>query len=211
MPAAGNTQVRPLLGGTQIESRNGTGTVRTGTLGLPLVLNGDEMCFVTAGHCLFDAGTSVGQPVHGSAVGTVQANHLAAGADIGIVRVAGTVAIAAAQVWTGAGSSITVRAAFSGLPTRDQPIVLQGAVSGTLRGTVVAPEADINDADTGQRVTNVVLVRWGGGATSAAGDSGGPCMDDLLDGATCWGVYGGRAVVQGVTYGWFTPFDNIEW
>ena len=211
MPAAGDKKVRPLQGGIQIVGNIGSGRTMTGTLGL--VIDKEDAPpykarFVTAGHVVGDNYTTVTQG--GETAGLVQANHLNDGVDIAVVNVSIGVPVEVGRVWTGDDTYITVKFAGTDRPAKGSTVVLQGSVSGNVTGTVVETNATITDATTGSVAKSVVVVDYGANPT-APRDSGAPVLSSLENGALCYGVHGGSAKIQNKIYGWFTPFDNLDW
>jgi hypothetical protein len=207
MPAAGNRNVRPLQGGIQIEHQSGP-TIRTGTLGLVIAYEG-ESAFVTAGHVVGMPEDFVGQPTHDTWVGRVLENFGDSGVDLAVVGILAGVGSEVGRVWTGDGQFVTVQFAKDARPAKGERVVLQGAVSGNVEGTVLEPDADIKDKSTGRDEMHVVLVEYAGAVTN--GDSGAPVMTALADGALCYGVHGGKVDYQERTVDWFAPFENIGW
>lgn len=206
MPHAGGAQVRPLQGGTQVESKENT-TVKTDTLGLVIVLSGVKY-FVTAGHVVGAKGTLVGQPTHGLVVGTVEDNFLADHVDIAKVKVAMGVGADAGRIWTSDTTSVTVTFEHQTRPKDKDTVYIQGKDCGALKGTVEHSDVDITF--NGEEVKHACLVTYQGG-TPVAGDSGSPIVSDLANGARCWGVHGGKVVHQSKTFDWFSPFENLVW
>ncbi|GAA3044046.1 S1 family peptidase [Actinokineospora globicatena] len=209
MPAAGNKQVRPLVGGIRVEGRRGTDQLATATLGLVISADGPLFTFVTAGHAVGNAGDLVGQPGLAVTAGVVETNLLTDGADLAVVS--GSVGIPAkvGGVWVDDNTTITVKFDKPGLPDIGASVVLQGANSGAVTGTVLHKKADVRDGTTGELAHNVVVVDYTHPTT--VGDSGAPVLSALQDGALCYGLHGGFAVIEGKRVGWFTPFANIEW
>ncbi len=68
-------------------------------------------------------------------------------------------------------------------------------------------DADVTEQSTGKKVSHVALLILS--KQTQDGDSGAPVVGE--DNNKCYGVYGGRVVVSGETYGWFSPFDNLTW
>jgi hypothetical protein len=207
MPAAGNRNVRPLQGGIQIEHKSGP-TVRTGTLGLVINYEGAR-AFVTAGHVVGIQNDYVGQPTHGIWVGKVLSNFEGEHVDLAVVDILPGASNEVGRVWTADGQFITAQFAKDARPTKGGAVVVQGAVSGNVTGTVLEPDVDIKDKRTGHDQNHVVLVEYAGVVTN--GDSGAPILSALIDGALCYGVHGGKVDYLGRTVDWFTPFDNIGW
>lgn len=196
---------RPLIGGIQITARSGSKTL-VSTLGLPIVDNG-QLAFVVAGHAVGNEGEAVGQPDLANLVGKVGWNALADGQDIALVYTNPGVQIAAAQVLVG-GQAITVAMNRTGRPALGDTIYIEGAASGQVTGRIRF-FADITLPDTGEKLFDVGVINLDG--NTQPGDSGAPVLSGTIDGAQCWGVYGGKFVSSGETFGWYTPFDNINW
>ncbi|MBM7773262.1 hypothetical protein JOD54_003466 [Actinokineospora baliensis] len=209
MPAAGNKQIRPLVGGIRVEGRRGTDRLASATLGLVIDANGPLFRFVTAGHAVGAEGDLVGQPTLTSIAGVVQTNLLSDGADLAVISGSVGVPAKVGAVWVDENTTITVKFDKPGLPDIGAAVVLQGANTGAVTGKVLHKSADVRDGTTGELVHNVVVVDYT--QPTAVGDSGGPVLSALQDGALCYGLHGGVATVDGKRVGWFTPFANVEW
>ena len=200
MTTAGDRSVRPILGGIQVQY-DGPDTPLEATLGLVVAPHG---LFVTAGHAVGGPGTLVGQPA--PVIGTVESNHLDEGVDIALVKIAVGVPSTPNMIWTGANSTQAVTFESATRPKKGGVLWLQGAVSGRVQCTVHIADADVTEPTTKQKVSHVALLILT--KQTQNGDSGAPVVGEDNK---CYGVYGGRVVVDGETYGWFSPFDSITW
>ncbi len=92
-------------------------------------------------------------------------------------------------------------------------MVVHGAVTGAVACVVSQVDADIDEPNTGQKLSNVVLLRFAGNSHPVAGDSGAPVLSVAKQGAVpkCYGLYGGSFVENGKPVYWFTPFENLTW
>ncbi|SES40043.1 hypothetical protein [Actinokineospora terrae] len=209
MPAAGNRQIRPLVGGIRVEGRRGTDRLAGATLGLVIGADGPLFRFVTAGHAVGNPGDIVGQPELALIAGIVETNLLADGADLAVVSGSVGVPAKVGGVWVDDNATITVKFDKPGLPDIGANVVLQGATSGAVPGKVLHKNADVRDGTTGELARNVVVVDYTHPTT--IGDSGAPVLASLQDGTPCYGLHGGFAIIDGKRVGWFTPFANVEW
>ncbi|WP_107313876.1 hypothetical protein [Burkholderia metallica] len=203
MPA-NNLKVRPLVGGIKIVTES-----KIGTLGLVVTYEGD-LCFVTAGHVFGKKDQKVGQPDDANQAGVLRDNFLEDKQDIAIVSVLSGVDATPNEIWTDSGKK-KVEFGSNVRPIKDQRLWLQGAFSGLVNCSVAEPDVDITVPDTNDRVEHVVLLNLDGDAQTQPGDSGAPVVGKGKDKDVCYGVYGGRVVVNKKTYGWFTPFENLSW
>ncbi|WP_128842883.1 trypsin-like peptidase domain-containing protein [Burkholderia catarinensis] len=203
MPA-NNLTVRPLVGGIKIVTRS-----KIGTLGLVVKYDGD-MCFATAGHVLGKGDENVGQPDDANQVGALFESFLEHNQDIAIVKVSPEVKATPNEIWTDSGNK-QVGFGSNVRPVKHQRLWLQGALSGLVNCSVSEPEVDITVPDTPDKVNHVVLLNLDGDAQTQPGDSGAPVVGKINDKDVCYGVYGGKVVVNSKTYGWFTPFENLVW
>ncbi|MGU3776239.1 hypothetical protein [Burkholderia metallica] len=202
--SANNLKVRPLVGGIKIVTES-----KIGTLGLVVTYEGD-LCFVTAGHVFGKKDQKVGQPDDANQAGVLRDNFLEDKQDIAIVNVLSGVDATPNEIWTDSGKK-KVEFGSNVRPIKDQRLWLQGAFSGLVNCTVAEPDVDITVPDTNDRVEHVVLLNLDGDAQTQPGDSGAPVVGKGKDKDVCYGVYGGRVVVNKKTYGWFTPFENLNW
>jgi len=163
--------------------------------------------FATAGHAVGQPDSFVGQPGEADMMGQVVENFLANGADIALVRVLVGVNATEDTVWVDVNSTQAVTFANQERPEEGELLWLQGAQSGLVECSVYLTDADIVEPNSGEHVNNVVLLNLG--VQTQPGDSGAPVTGQGTN--LCYGIYGGRVVVEGVTYGWLTPFENLEW
>lgn len=197
MPAAGNQRIRPVIGGIQI-----AGPTANGTLGLVY----QNQLFATAGHVVGEPDSFVGQPDQPNMMGRVIDNYVQDGVDIALVEVLVGVPATVLTIWTDQNTTTPVTFTTE-LPEEGEILWLQGALSGKISCSVYLNNVDITEPISGQQLTNVVLLNLD--VQTQPGDSGAPVVGEGTN--ACYGVYGGRVVVGGVTYGWCTPFDNLEW
>ena len=203
MPAAGDQKVRPILGGIKIQSR--APSLLDATLGLVY----KEGCFVTAGHAVGAEDSFVGQPDDPSMVGKVISNFLNEGVDMALVQVLVGVAATVNTVWVGEDANQAVTFETKERPEEGELLWIQGAQSGKVQFSVYLTDVDITEAFTGEKVNHVVLLNLDHDNDTHAGDSGAPVVGDGSN--LCYGVYGGRVVIDGKIYGWFSPFENLSW
>lgn len=199
-----NLKVRPLVGGIKIVTGR-----KIGTLGLVVKYDG-KMCFATAGHVFGKGDEKVGQPDDENRVGTLFENYLDRGQDIAVVKVLVGVQATPNEIWTDSGKRQVVFGSDV-RPVKNQRLWLQGAFSGLVNCSVAEPSIDIRVPDTTDNAKNVVLLNLDGDAQTQPGDSGAPVVGRINDKDVCYGVYGGKVVVNSKAYGWFTPFENLTW
>jgi hypothetical protein len=197
MLPAGNQNVRPLVGGIQI----GTSTTMA-TLGL-VHLDG---YFITAGHAVGPPGSFVGQPDASTFVGRVEHNFINQNTDLAIVKINVGILGTVNTIWSDQQGPIEVRFETGKRPAVGGKLWLQSS-RGKIQCSVQIAAADVTEAVTGRKVSHVVLLDLGSAQTQP-GDSGSPVVGEKN---ICYGVYGGRVVYDNKTYGWFTPFENMEW
>jgi hypothetical protein len=203
MPAAGNLRLRPIIGGLQTAATGQHATLY-GTLGLVY----EAGYFATAGHAVGEVDSFVGQPGTDDMVGRVESNFLSGGVDIALIRVLVGVGSTPGMVWVDPDlPAQAVTFERTERPEEGERLWLQGAQSGKVECNVYLTDVTINEPVTNQQVTNVVLLNLR--SQTQPGDSGAPVIGEESN--LCYGIYGGRVVYQSVTYGWFIPFDNIEW
>lgn len=203
MAAAGDQKVRPLVGGTRLESKPSFFRTLTATLGL---VYANER-FVTAGHAVPDVGEFIGQPENDEMVGRVETNYLEDGVDLALVEVLAGITYRLDAIWVGDGPTQPVTFETRQRPQQGENLWLQGALTGQVQCTVHATDVNINEPVSEQQLNNVVLLTLD--ADTEPGDSGAPVVGTANN--LCYGIYGGRVVYEGTTYGWFTPFENVEW
>jgi hypothetical protein len=174
-----------------------------GTLGLVYA----DGYFATTGHSVGEPGEFVGQPSEADMAGMVEANYVSEGVDIALVRILAGVTATINEVWIADGETQTVTFENEERPEEGEVLWLQGAQTGRVGCSVVATDVDITEPNTGQQVNHVVLLDLE--MATQPGDSGAPVIGEGNN--ACYGIYGGRVVVDGTTYGWFSPFENLTW
>jgi hypothetical protein len=197
MPPAGNQKVRPLVGGIQIAT-----STTTATLGL---VHLDEY-FITAGHAVGQPDSLVGQPDAPNTVGRVVHNYINQKTDIAIVKIVVGIQGTVNKIWSDQQDPIQVQFETEKRPAVGDKLWLQSS-RGKIQCSVQIAAADVTEPVTKQKVTHVVLLNLGPDQTQP-GDSGSPVVSEKN---ICYGVYGGKVVYDNKTYGWFTPFENMEW
>ncbi|HYI12339.1 MAG TPA: trypsin-like serine protease [Thermoanaerobaculia bacterium] len=173
---AGDALVRPLVGGTQIQS---TEAEMLGTLGLVVQSVIGDIGLLTAGHFVGAPGDAIGQPDDDNAnlVATVVANNFIAPGTVdgAFAIINSNTQFQVGGVWQPGGAPALVLDNLINVPDEDSPCTMQGADTGTSAGQVVYNNVEIGN------LTNVALATY----AAQEGDSGGP----VFNGTSFLGVH----------------------
>ncbi|HET7437210.1 MAG TPA: hypothetical protein VFN10_21055 [Thermoanaerobaculia bacterium] len=191
---AGDAYVRPLVGGTRIESEQ---TGEQGTLGLVVQSVIGDAGILTAGHFVGGVGDTVGQPDLDNIVGTVVANNfITPGGVDGAFIVLSTNDYALGSVWQEGGGTTRLTDMLA-VPVEGSACTMQGADSGNVNGLVLWTGVQIDN------VTNLSVATY----PAQEGDSGAP----VYSGTTFLGVHSlGVDVGGGVMYSGFTQVSGLQ-